>query len=61
MCLVINSGCVSVFYCWFVLLCSVVEFKSKELVDKAIERMHKYKMGDRSIVVREVSGEKSCE
>jgi hypothetical protein len=32
----------------------MIEFKTKELAKKAVEKMHKFKVGDREIVVREV-------
>lgn len=33
----------------------VIEFKDKEHAKKAIDKMHKFKVGDREIVVREAS------
>lgn len=35
--------------------CRIIEFKDKDTARKAIETMHRYKMKDRNIVVREVN------
>lgn len=39
---------------FFVFIFSMIEFKNKDHAKKAIEKMHKFKIGDREIVVREV-------
>lgn len=38
----------------------MIEFKNKDHAKKAIEKMHKFKIGDREIVVREVGQTFSC-
>ena len=38
----------------FCLCFSMIEFKNKDHAKKAIEKMHKFKIGEREIVVREV-------
>ena len=36
--------------------CGIIEFTSNELVDMALEKMHRYDLNGRKIVVKEVGG-----
>ena len=36
--------------------CGIIEFTSNELVDMALEKMHRYDLNGRKIVVKEVRG-----